>query len=50
VNLWHASTANVAPGDGLLENVLASFASHDLDAHFDEGRIEVAAHWQRRLR
>jgi hypothetical protein len=48
VNVWHADTANAAPGDPLLDDVLAVFAAHDLDAHFDEGRIEVSAHWQRR--
>lgn len=48
VNLWHASSANAAPGDDLLVAVLACFARHGLAAHFDEGRIEVAAHWQRR--
>jgi hypothetical protein len=48
VNLWHPDTANAAPGDALLEEVLAVFARHGLRAHFDEGRIEVAARWQRR--
>jgi hypothetical protein len=48
VNLWHGSTANAAPGDDLLHEVLATFKRHGLDAHFDEGRIEVAAHWHRR--
>jgi hypothetical protein len=48
LNLWHPDTANAAPGDALLEEVLATFARHGLDAHFDEGRIEVAARWQRR--
>lgn len=48
VNLWHASSANVAPGDALLEHVVAVFESHGLPAHFDEGRVEVGAHWQRR--
>ncbi|HEX2893139.1 MAG TPA: hypothetical protein VHO29_03950 [Marmoricola sp.] len=48
VNLWHGTTANVAPGDVLLEQALAAFAEVGLDAHFDEGRIEVAAHWQYR--
>lgn len=48
VNLWHASTANAAPGDALLEDALGCFASEGLAAHFDEGRIEVSAHWQRR--
>jgi hypothetical protein len=49
VNLWHGSTANVAPGDVLLEEALATFAGAGLAAHFDEGRIEVTARWQRRL-
>lgn len=49
VNLWHGSTANAAPGDALLDDVLAVLARHGLTAHFDEGRIEVAARWQRRL-
>ncbi|MCZ4497541.1 MAG: hypothetical protein JWQ74_94 [Marmoricola sp.] len=48
VNLWHATTANAAPGDALLDEVLAGFAAAGLPAHFDEGRIEVAASWQRR--
>jgi hypothetical protein len=48
VNLWHGSTANAAPGDPLLDAVLGCFARHGLEAHFDEGRIEVAAFWQRR--
>jgi hypothetical protein len=48
VNLWHADRANAAPGDPLLDEVLAVFAAAGLSAHFDEGRIEVAARWQRR--
>jgi ABC-type sugar transport system substrate-binding protein len=48
VNLWHGSTANAAPGDELLDEVLGTLERHGLDAHFDEGRIEVAAHWHRR--
>ncbi|MDT0201451.1 DUF6891 domain-containing protein [Nocardioides sp. AE5] len=48
VNVWHVSGANVAAGDDLLDLVVASFARHGLAAHFDEGRVEVAAHWQRR--
>jgi hypothetical protein len=49
VNVWHGSTANVAPGDSLLDDVVAVLARHGLQAHFDEGRVEVAARWQRRL-
>lgn len=49
VNVWHSDGANVAPGDELLDAVVATFARHGVRAHFDEGRIEVSAHWQRRL-
>ncbi len=49
VNLWHGSTANAAPGDPLLDDVVAVLSRHGLEAHFDEGRIEVSAHWRRRL-
>ena len=48
VNLWHGTTANAAPGDALLTAVVSCFERHGLAAHFDEGRIEVAARWQRR--
>ena len=48
VNLWHASTANAAPGDPLLDQALEAFGEAGLAAHFDEGRIEVSARWQRR--
>ena len=48
VNLWHGDSANVAPGDPLLAAVLGCFDRHGLRARFDEGRIEVAARWQRR--
>ncbi len=48
LNLWHGDGANVAPGDGLLADVLAVLSAHGLGAGFDEGRIEVAASWQRR--
>lgn len=48
VNLWHGDTANAAPGDALLDDVLAVLSGHGLAAHFDEGRIEVACAWQRR--
>jgi hypothetical protein len=46
VNLWHGTTANAAPGDALLDEVVGLFALHGLAAHFDEGRIEVAASWR----
>ena len=49
VNLWHSTTANVAPGDELLDLVLNVFDKHGIPAHFDEGRIEIAARWQKRI-
>jgi hypothetical protein len=48
LNLWHADTANAAPGDPLLDAVLSCLQRHGLAARFDEGRIEVACRWQRR--
>jgi hypothetical protein len=47
VNVWHPTTANVAPGDDLLDEVVAAFEQQGLAAHFDEGRVEVTAWWQR---
>ncbi len=49
LNLWHGDTANVAPGDALLDEVLEVLAAHGLSATFDEGRVEVACSWQRRV-
>jgi hypothetical protein len=49
LNVWHGDSANVAPGDALLDEVVGVLAVHDLSGHFDEGRIEVSAYWQRRL-
>ena len=49
VNVWHGDTANVEPGDELLDLVLGVLEKHGLAAHFDEGRIEVSAHWHRRI-
>jgi hypothetical protein len=40
--------ANVAPGEALLEDVLALLHERDLPAVFDEGRIETTLTWQRR--
>ncbi|HYJ66760.1 MAG TPA: hypothetical protein VEX15_03780 [Nocardioidaceae bacterium] len=49
LNVWHGDSANVAPGDVLLDEVIAVLAAHELAGHFDEGRIEISAYWQRRL-
>jgi hypothetical protein len=48
LKIWHPDTANVAPGEPLLEDVLALLNDHDLPAVFDEGRIEVTINWHRR--
>lgn len=49
INLWHPSGANAAADDPLTASVLACLSRHGLTARFDEGRIEIAARWQRRL-
>ena len=49
LKLWHPDTANVAPGEPLLEDVVALLNEHDLPAVFDEGRIEVTLVWHRRV-
>ncbi|MEU4192296.1 hypothetical protein AB0E69_10375 [Kribbella sp. NPDC026611] len=49
LKVWHPDTANVAPGEPLLESVLALLNDHNLPSTFDEGRIEVTLNWQRRV-
>jgi hypothetical protein len=49
INLWHGNSANVAPGDDLLADVLETLGRNGLPSLFDEGRIEVTVAWQRRL-
>ena len=49
LNVWHGSSANVAPGDALLDEVISVLDQNGCSGHFDEGRIEVSAFWQRRL-
>jgi hypothetical protein len=48
LNVWHGSSANVAPGDALLVLVQESLAAHGIASLFDEGRIEVSLAWERR--
>jgi hypothetical protein len=48
LKVWHPDTANVAPGEPLLDEVLSVLREHGLAAAFDEGRIEVSLTWQRR--
>ncbi|MDQ3663979.1 MAG: hypothetical protein M3353_04880, partial [Actinomycetota bacterium] len=49
LNVWHPDTANVAPGEPLLDVVVDTLAAHGLAGHFDEGRVEVAANWRKPL-
>ncbi len=49
LNVWHGDTANVAPGEPLLDLVVGTLAAYDLSAHFDEGRVEVGAAWRKPL-
>ncbi len=49
LKVWHPDMANVAPGEPLLDDVLALLRKRDLPAAFDEGRIEVTVNWQRRV-
>lgn len=48
LKVWHPDTANVAPGEALLDDVLALLAGRGIQAAFDEGRIETTINWQRR--
>lgn len=48
LKVWHADTANAAPGDALLDEVLGVLAEHDLPATYDEGRIEITLEWRKR--
>jgi uncharacterized protein DUF6891 len=48
LNVWHGDSANVAPGDALLDLVLGILKAHGIESVFDEGRIEASVEWQRR--
>lgn len=47
LNVWHGDTANVGPGDDLLDVVLHTLGDNGIEAIFDEGRIEATLDWQR---
>lgn len=49
LNVWHGDTANVAPGEPLLDRVVRALAEVGLQGHFNEGRVEVAARWRKAL-
>ena len=48
INVWHGDSANVAPGDELLDFVQETLARNGIDSAFDEGRVEATVSWQRR--
>lgn len=48
LNVWHASTANIAADDELLDLVQSVLSRHGISSRFDEGRIEVSVAWERR--
>ncbi len=48
INVWHGDTANVAPGEPLLDLVLDVLGTHGIESVFDEGRIETSLAWERR--
>ncbi|MGN6722801.1 MAG: DUF6891 domain-containing protein [Marmoricola sp.] len=48
VNVWDRAGVNQGKGAPLVSRCIAACAAEGLEAHFDEGRLEVAARWQRR--
>ena len=48
MNIWSRDAENQRAGSPLVEEAVRAFAEAGLEAHFDEGRLEIAARWQRR--
>lgn len=48
VNVWSRDGINQHEGSPLVERVIAACSAEGFEAHFDEGRLEIAARWQRR--
>ena len=48
MNIWNRDAENQREDSPLVEASILAFAEAGLEAHFDEGRLEVAARWQRR--
>ena len=48
VNIWIRDGVNQHEGAPLVSQVIEACAAEGLEAHFDEGRLEIAARWQRR--
>lgn len=47
MNIWDRHGVNQREGEPLVVRAIAACAAEGLEAHFDEGRLEVAARWQR---
>lgn len=47
LNIWSRDAVNQREGAPLVDTAIQAFAREGLEAHFDEGRLEVAARWQR---
>ncbi|MGN6160877.1 MAG: DUF6891 domain-containing protein [Marmoricola sp.] len=47
VNVWDRAGVNQREGAPLVERAIDAFGAEGIAAHFDEGRLEVAARWQR---
>jgi hypothetical protein len=49
VHVWHGTTAPAVEGDELVGDVLGVLEKHGLAARFEDGRLEVDAHWHKRI-
>ena len=47
MNVWDRAGMNQREGAPLVARAIDALAEEGLEAHFDEGRLEVAARWQR---
>lgn len=50
VNIWSRQGVNQREGAPLVQRAITACAAEGLEAHFDEGRLEIAARWQPRAR
>lgn len=48
MNIWSIDGRNQGEGSPLVDAAIRAFAAEGLEAHLDEGRLEIAARWQRR--
>jgi hypothetical protein len=49
VHVWHGTTAPAVEGDELVGDILGVLEKHGLAGRFEDGRIEVDAHWHKRI-